>query len=67
MNNTENALTPKKSLHTIIEKKYYDEVLMYGKGSLKQGIINLVEIANEKNITLTIPTVIKINNLIGDT
>ncbi len=51
---------PRISLHTTVPASVYKKVKGYGKGSLSEGITNLVKIVESKTVTVRIITDVKV-------
>lgn len=51
---------PNTHLHTTVPMYVYRKVKEYGKGNLSEGIINLVNIAESKIVTVQMITDVKI-------
>ncbi len=49
-------MIPEKRIHTTVPQDIAKKILEYGKGTLKDGIINLIKIAESKEITVIIQT-----------
>ncbi len=45
-----------KTIHISLPKQIYEKLLVYGKGRLSTGIINLIKIAEQKEVIIKIET-----------
>jgi len=48
-------------VHTVLEPIYKQKLLEYGKGSLRKGIENLIELEKSKHVVVNISTVVNLN------